>query len=65
MGIRERILRLEAVFKQKERSQALPNDTDGFIKALGIMDLEHYRVGNGFDFIQAINDTAKDDWQRR
>ena len=63
MGIKERILKLEKKIRERERDKAFPDDSDNFIEALGVVDPEGYRVGGGFDFLRAINDTAKDDWK--
>lgn len=44
-----------------------PPDKDGFLEALGI-NKEKYAVelpdgSTGYDFLQALNDTAAEDWE--
>ena len=63
-SILERIKRLENTIKQKIESMIVGND-DGFLDALvGADHVEQYRDSNGgYDFMKAMNDTAKDDWK--
>ena len=47
--------------------ELFPPDKDGFIEALSI-DKEQYSVelpdgSTGYDFLQALNDTAAEDWE--
>lgn len=62
-SILDRLKRLENTIKQKIESLIVGND-DGFLDALvGADHVEQYRDSNGgYDFMKAMNDTAKDDW---
>lgn len=62
-SILDRLKRLENTIKQKIESLIVGND-DGFLDALvGADHAEQYRDSNGgYDFMKAMNDTAKDDW---
>lgn len=62
--ILDRLKRLENTIKQRIESLIVGND-DGFLDALvGADHVEQYRDKNGgYDFLQALNETAADDWK--
>ena len=51
-GITKRLEKLE----HRNREQGMPDDSDGFMTALGFADSKNR------DFISALNETAKIDW---
>lgn len=54
--------RLIAQAKERIAAGEFPDNEDGFIEALGL-NPENYRVaGGGYDFLQALADTAALDW---
>lgn len=63
-SILDRIKRLENTIEQRIRILVVGND-DNFLDALvGADHVEQYRDKNGgYDFLQALNATAADDWK--
>lgn len=61
MNIIERLKRLEANAKRLFVS-LYPPDDDGFCHALVGDQAEQYQRGEGYDIMQALNDTAVQDW---
>lgn len=51
-GITKRLEKLE----RRNREQVMPDDSDGFMAALGFADCKNR------DFISALSETAKSDW---
>lgn len=59
MRLIERIKRLEKALGIRS---IFPNDEDGFLIALGVDAEDFKKAGGGYDFIAALNATAKEDW---
>jgi len=62
MQLMDRIKRIENIlFKGKENT--FPGNKDGFITALGLDKEKFEKPGGGYDFIEALNETAAEDWK--
>lgn len=62
MRLRERITRIEGRIRDARKS-LFPPDNDGFMAALVGEDKKPlYEREGGFDFLQALKDTAPNSW---
>jgi len=65
MGLYERLRRIERKLPQSE--ERYPDNSDHFLDALGIEDIDRYKVVKngkflGYDYMKALSDTAADFW---